>query len=73
MRLTLTPIRDTALSGFRVMRGRVQVGTLLRRPIGWQWAVIREGRGPVKIGHAVAKRTAIARLTRAVTEYLETV
>ena len=71
MRLTLSPIRDTSLSGFRVMRGRVQVGALLRLPVGWRWAVIREGRGPVKIGHAVAKRTAIARLTRALSEVME--
>lgn len=73
MRLTLLPIRDTSLSGFRVMRGKAQVGALIRRAIGWEWAVIREGRGPVKIGHAVAKRTAIARLTRAVSELMESV
>ena len=65
MRLTLSPIRDTSLSGFRVMQGKAQVGTLIRRPVGWEWATIREGFGPTKTGRAVAKRTAIARLTQA--------
>jgi hypothetical protein len=67
MALSLLPIRDTSLTGLRVMRGKRQVGTLLRRSIGWEWAIIREGYGPIKTGHAVAKRTAIARLTQALT------
>lgn len=68
MALSLLPIRDTSLTGLRVMRGKRQVGTILRRAMGWEWLVIRQGYGPIKVGRAVTKRAAIARLTQAVSE-----
>lgn len=68
MALSILPIRDTSLTGLRVMRGKRQVGTILRRAIGWEWLVIRQGYGPVKVGRAATKRAAIARLTQAASE-----